>query len=52
MDEPAPVAASVRSVNFHSHWPKSYMQAKKSAAAEQWQAAMEKQMEALTSNDM
>ena len=51
MDEEAPIAASVRSVDSHASWPKSYSQAKRSPAAGQWQAAMEKQMEALTSND-
>jgi hypothetical protein len=51
IDEPALIIASVRSVNSHSHWPRSYTQAKKSPAAEQWQAAIDKQMDALTSNE-
>jgi Reverse transcriptase (RNA-dependent DNA polymerase) len=50
IDEEAPIAASMRSVDTHSNLPNSYSQAKRSPAAEQWQAAIEKQMEALTTN--
>lgn len=51
MEEEASVAASVRSAELDSSCPRSYAQAKRSYASAQWQAAMEKQMEALTTNE-
>ena len=54
IDEVAPIAASVRRIGSRDPGPtcpRSYTQAKRSVASKEWQAAMEKQMEALTSNE-
>ncbi|ERF75333.1 hypothetical protein EPUS_00125 [Endocarpon pusillum Z07020] len=51
LEEEAPIAASVRSVKPQEGVPRTYAQAKRSVGASEWQEAMEKQMEALTSND-
>ncbi len=51
MEEEASIAATVRSTKSQKGCPKTYAQAKRSAGASEWQKAMQKQMETLTSND-
>jgi Reverse transcriptase (RNA-dependent DNA polymerase) len=52
IEDEAPIAVSARSADPREIYSKSYAQAKRSQKADLWQEVIEKQMEALTSNEI